>query len=623
MPCGASVRLRLRVEGDRPDAVELRVWTGQEAYWTMRSMGAYEGAWLYELTVTLPDTPCLFWYDFRIRKADACLHYGNAPDQLGGEGALWPQTPPSFQITVYDPAFAPPAWMRDAVIYQILPDRFARDESGLVLHERLPASVEAQRRLHRAWDEFPDLDLDGVTGDNRALDFFGGTLNGIRAKLPYLKTLGVTALYLNPIFYARTNHRYDTNDYRRIDPWLGDAGDFARLCQEAQAQGIRVLLDGVFSHTGADSEYFRQAQRDRSAPTFGWYRFSHWPDRYDSWWGFETLPETNELDPGFLQFIVTGNDAVVPHWLRAGADGWRLDVADELPMPFLRMLRGAVKCAKADAAIIGEVWEDASNKISYGELRSYCLGDTLDSVMNYPLRDALIAFLTGAMDAGGTARRISGLYEQYPKPFAYALMNLLGSHDRPRILNILAGVTGEDLPRAEQGKLRLGRAQRSLGLARLRLMAAFVAAWPGMPGVYYGDEAGMEGAADPFCRGTYPWGREDKALQAFFREWFAKRADHPVLRVGEAELLAPHPDVLCVVRSIENGKDALGDPAEDAAALLVIHRGVQPLTVCLSAEALSGRALIDGGGARLEPSDGLYRLELSPGSARLWCSAKG
>ncbi|HML49623.1 MAG TPA: glycoside hydrolase family 13 protein, partial [Clostridia bacterium] len=300
------------------------------------------------------------------------------------------------------------------------------------------------------------------------LDFFGGTLSGIRAKLSYLKELGATALYLNPIFYARTNHRYDTNDYRRVDPWLGDEGDFARLCQEAEALGIRVLLDGVFSHTGADSEYFRQAQRDQSAPTFGWYRFSHWPDRYESWWGFQTLPETNELDPGFLRFILTGNDAVIPHWLRAGAGGWRLDVADELPMPFLRMLRETAKCAKPDAALIGEVWEDASNKISYGELRSYCLGDTLDSVMNYPLRDALVAFLTGAIDANNTARRINALYEQYPKPFAHALMNLLGSHDRPRILNILAGVTGETLSRTEQGKLRLTQAQRALGLSRLR-----------------------------------------------------------------------------------------------------------------------------------------------------------
>ena len=227
-------------------------------------------------------------------------------------------------------------------------------------------------------------------------DYFGGTLRGIEEKLPYLKSLHVTCLYLNPIFEAHSNHRYNTADYTKIDPVLGTEEDFQSLCAAAGRLGIRVMLDGVFSHTGSDSVYFNRqgrypqpgAYQSQQSPYFSWYHFISWPEKYHSWWGFETLPEVEETDNNYNKYI-NGRQGVVRKWLKKGASGWRLDVADELPDSFLDQLTEAAKEEKPDAVVLGEVWEDATTKESYGSRRRYLLGRQLDSVMNYPFRNAV------------------------------------------------------------------------------------------------------------------------------------------------------------------------------------------------------------------------------------------
>ena len=614
LPCGGQTRIRATVSGKAPESLTMRAWNSGEHRFPMRALGARDGELVYEAEIAVPMDPGPFWYRFEASADGVNYVLGAAPGGEGcGEGVSGSEE--SFQISVYDPAYETPRWVREGVMYQIMVDRFARGKgTEALMHARDGEDIT----LHESWDEMPALRVT-ENQDNAATDFFGGNLDGVREKLPYLRDLGVTILYFNPIFKANSNHKYDTGDYTKIDPMFGDEAAFTRLCREAAEMGIRVVLDGVFSHVGDDSIYFNRrgrygaggAYQDRKSPYAEWFDFRKWPDDYDCWWGFRTLPNVKETQPSYRRFILNGKDSVVRHWLRAGASGWRLDVADELPMSFLRELREVVKKEKPDAYVLGEVWEDASHKVSYGEMRSYVTGDTLDGVMNYPLREGLIDFLMGKKSAKATARALSCLLANYPAPFLYSVMNLLGSHDRPRILNVLAGCDGNDLPRGERGALRLTNEERMLGALREHLMLRFVLSMPGVPCVYYGDEAGLEGCADPFCRRTYPWGREDADMVAYYRRLIRLRKENPVLMTGECRVFSPCEDVLAVRRAFEGGKDVFGEARGDAVAITMINRSAQPVTVFLTKEDVQGReVLLSGTGAELLPTGGSFSVRV-------------
>ena len=542
-PCGTRVRLFLKTDAK---AAQVRFWIdGREM---LLPMEVAEGG--FSRVFDLPEKPCVVWYYFRV---DDDLYYGNAPDNLGGEGALYGHEPPSYQITVYDPAWKTPDWMGDGIMMQIMVDRFYRGKNTPV-----------RGRFHENWNEEPYLDIQN-NGDNAADDFFGGNLDGIRRKLPYLKDLGVTVLYLNPVFLSPSNHKYDTSDYMKIDPSFGTLTDLKRLCAEAKSMGIRVMLDGVFSHTGADSVYFNREKRfpgagayhSKRSKYFNWYRFENWPEKYACWWGFDTLPNVDKSSGSFRDYIIRDGDSVCAHYLRAGISGWRLDVADELPMDFIAEFRARMKRENPDAALLGEVWEDPTRKVAYGKLRSYCLGDTLDSAMNYPLRDAILRFLLGRITAHACAREIRSLLENMPFQFARSCMNLLGSHDKPRALAVLADVGDMEPERQYRHPLTLTGEEYARG--RRRLIAAWnlICALPGMPCVYYGDEAGLYAMADPYCRGTYPWGREDEELQTAFREAIARRRKYAALTKGKTEIFAAGDGVLRVVRALNGQKIVL------------------------------------------------------------------
>lgn len=563
--CGQNVVFRLRVGHGVRSAI-LRFYDGREKWLPMER----ENKSWFSLAVRMPNKPVLCWYDFRAESEDGdIVPYGAPYDGLGGEG-IQNSAARAWQITVYDPAYQTPEWVRTGVMYQIFPDRFAR--SG----ETHPHRDECF--YHEKWEETPILMPEG-NDDNCARDFFGGDLKGIQEKLPYLKALGVTVLYLNPIFQARSNHRYDTADYTRIDPLLGDNEDFTRLCAAAKAQGIRVMLDGVFSHTGEDSVYFNRfgrfdtvgACQSVDSPYYSWYKFTHYPDQYRCWWNIHTLPELDKENPSYQDFMFR-KDGVVRSWIARGSSGWRLDVADELTMNFLRKLRAAAKAQDPDAIVLGEVWEDASHKEAYGEMRCYCQGDTLDSVMNYPLRDAAIAFFLGSIDAPDLRRLILSQMENYPLPFYYSLMNLAGSHDRPRAVNVLCGRTFEDYPPAQRGNQRLTEAEYALGASRYLKMMKLLCALPGIPCVYYGDERGMQGSADPFCRGTFPWDGGDREIEEAIRTLLWQRRNSPALQTGTLAVTAPDRDTLIITREIADGKDVFGKKNENEKVVVKIRR---------------------------------------------------
>ena len=565
-----TLTARYEMDGDRTLTLPME-WSGLE-----------EGRDLY--TAALPaGGPGLVWYSFRAERFNA------GPLELG-----------PYQLTVYDDSETVPAWFGRGVTYQIFPDRFCRS------HIPDPAGMVGGRTVHENWEDCPQWQPD-EQGQIRNRDFFGGDLAGVTEKLDYLKELGVDTIYFNPIFEAAENHRYGTADYGNIDPMLGTEQDFRQLCQQAHRLGIRVMLDGVFNHAGFVSRYFNGdgfygpggASRDPNSPYRSWFRFTHWPDRYDSWWGIRTLPAFNAHDPGYRRFVFGDGDSVIRRWLRAGADGWRLDVADEVPDDFVAGIHRAARTEKPSAVVIGEVWEDGSTKIAYGVRRKHILGGHCDGLMNYPFRTAALNFLLGR-GAEQFVAAMETLRENYPPSAFFSAMNSLGTHDTPRALTLLAlGSPCTDQSRQWRADFRLNGEQRRRGVERLKVGSALLFCFPGSPTVYYGDEAGMEGFEDPFNRRTYPWGQEDKELLDWYAALGRLRREHQALQIGSIEYLFDSGDLLAFSR--RDGPETV---------LCACNAGEQPQTCLLDFPATP---LL--GDSTVEPREEGYALTLPPRSA--------
>ena len=545
-PAGSVVCLRVTVF-DKPEKVYVRVWKGGgEDKIEMKPVSSN----VYEARISVGRETGLTWYYFILEDENGEKTYLGKP--AGETCGVFSHEPASFQITVYDPSFDTPEWMRNSVMMQIMPDRFAAGGTVIPPHDKYAY-------LHEDWYELPHL----CPGE--ALDFFGGNLRGITEKLPYIQSLGIGALYLNPIFRARSNHKYDTGDYMQIDPSFGTEEDLKTLTQKAGDLGIHVVLDGVFSHTGADSRYFNKFCTYDSdgaynayghSPYSSWYTFRGDKDDYECWWDFNTLPNVTETDPSYLDFIIRGKDSVVAHYLKAGTSGWRLDVADELPMEFIRYLRLRTKYEGKDNCVIGEVWEDITNKTTYGRHRCYATGDTLDSAMNYPLREMTIGFLLGKVSAYTFEEFLRHQQSTLPRPMHYSMMNLLGSHDKPRIIDILSGRDEKLLEPGHDERKFVPLTDDEYRLGKERFVSAFefLCHLPGMPCLYYGDEAGLTGSGDPFCRRTFPWGREDKDLTERIGSIIRGRNAHKELRTGACIINALGDDRI-EVRREEDGKE--------------------------------------------------------------------
>ncbi|MGI6162058.1 MAG: glycoside hydrolase family 13 protein [Christensenellales bacterium] len=562
------------------------------------------------------DEPGAYFYCFKIVKSGDEWWYGK--NGASGIGAASHYMPGMWQVTVYD-NFKTPDWFKHSAIYQIFPDRFARGDedkaqSGFEYHKKA-----GRKCVKKQWGDMPEyLPFDGEE-HYRPADFFLGDLHGIIKKLDYIKSMGISCIYLNPIFEADSNHRYNTGDYMKIDPILGDLNDFEELCREAESRSIRIILDGVFSHTGSDSVYFNRygrygsngAYQSRDSEYFEWYDFFEYPDKYRSWWGFDSLPEVNEYNGKWQDFIISGQDSVIKHWLYKGAAGWRLDVADELPDDIIKLMRGAVKRANPEAVLIGEVWEDATNKQAYGKTREYAMGQGLDSVMNYPLRSLIIDFLMNNMNVVQFCHGVNSLAENYPPEMFFALMNIMGGHDVVRVRTVLGGAPDRDsLSRPEQAAFELTPKQRELAMKRQRLAALLQFVMPGAPCVYYGDEAGMEGMADPFNRGCFPWQDIDEDMLKWHRLLGQERAAHENLRTGGFIITPGCKDVVAIIRHIRGGKDVFGVEQPDGVHVAFINRSGEE---CVAAVDL--REAYDGRYAKGLEDSAYTRIEAVAGGA--------
>ena len=486
----------------------------------------------------------LFYYKYRVQTEMGAFEMRKKEYDLAESYAEASESSGDFQLLVYEKRKDPPAWLYGGVFYQIFPDRFF--SAG-----NCPAKENAV--ICRDIEKFPEHLRVKETNNKNNL-FFGGDLQGITAKLDYLEALGVTCLYLNPIFESSSNHRYNTADYSRVDSMLGTEQDLKTLIDEAKKRGMGIILDGVFNHTGSDSIYFNknanypcigaaQSEDSQYAP---WYTFRKYPDKYESWWGIETLPRVKSDEPTYRHFLF-GKNGIVRRYTRLGVSGWRLDVADELSDDFLRELSETVREEKSDAIVIGEVWEDATNKISYGMRKHYFHGRELDSVMNYPVQKAIIAYLANG-DFAEIRHTLETIYSHYPPEAANTLMNLLGSHDTERILTMLGDKEVEKLAYGKRAGYKMSAASRKRALARLRLAVCIQMSVPGIPMIYYGDEAGMEGHKDPFCRLPFPWGAEDTALTDFYRDVIRARKKEKIFSEGSFAFVYADADVLCYER---------------------------------------------------------------------------
>lgn len=453
------------------------------------------------------------FYSFLVCYGDQQISYGNRASCCGGKGEEGSTLP--FQLTVYDASHSVPDWFYDAIVYQIFPDRFYRSDT--------PPAPRKNSFFYGSWEDTP-LYIRTEDGEIARWDFYGGDLYGIMEKLPYLHSLGINTLYLNPIFSARSNHRYDTADYEQVDALLGGNSALAELLQKAKEYSIRILLDGVFNHTGAYSRYFdiedrygNGAYAHPDSPYRSWYTFQE-DGSYDCWWGIRDLPALNELEPGVLSYLLTDEDSILKRWLRLGISGWRLDVADELPDAFLQILKKECRRENPEAVVIGEVWEDASNKISYGKRRSYFSRCQLDSVTNYPFRRWMLDFLQENSTASELCEHIMGMMENYPAQNFYANLNLISSHDVERIASLLT-------------------------LQQRHLLTVVQFTFAGVPHIYYGDEAGLCGGTDPDNRRPFPWGKEDTTLQQWFQRLIALRNQYRVFRRGTLHPFAEGDDL--------------------------------------------------------------------------------
>lgn len=527
--CGERVRVRFPL----PDwtAAErvlfyIRKKKGSECF-EMSCVGRSGGFVIYEHSFEL-EAPGIYYYRFEMHNRDGVWYYGRGEC---GE-AVCGEFLPEWQLTVYESDYKTPDFAKGGLIYHIFADRFFKGKD---------IKTKRNYRLRENWNDDPEIQ--SPDGNYYADDFFGGNLKGISDKLDYISDLGVTVIYLSPIFEAFSNHRYDTGDYLKIDELLGTEADFKRLVERAAKKGVSVILDGVFNHSGADSLYFNKfgrypsvgAYQSKDSPYYDWYYFKKFPDSYACWWGCDNVPDLNKGNAGYRSLLF-GDGGVIEKWSSLGIAGWRLDVVDELPVDFTYLLCGAIRKHNENALIIGEVWEDASTKVSYGVQRPYLLGGQLDGVMNYLFKNAVIDFV---MQGGARlfAERVMTVLENYPKESVDCLMNILGTHDTVRILNALSGVDVGGKSKKQRLEFRLDKKTREEAKKRLKAASVLQYTLPGIPSLYYGDEAGLEGFEDPINRRPFPWDNIDTGLLEHYRALGKIRRENAEIFKGGFEFL--------------------------------------------------------------------------------------
>jgi len=478
------------------------------------------------------------------------------------------------------------------IIYHIFIDRFNR-VGEVKPHKGL--------NLIEDWETPVGLEFDD---NNKRINAncYGGNFAGIIDKLSYLKELNVGTIYLSPIFEANSSHKYDVADYSKIDSMFGTTEEFVDLIKKAKRLGIRIIIDGVFNHTGSDSVYFNKegryktigAYQSQNSKYYSWYDFTNYPNEYTCWWDIKTLPQTNE-NSSFFDYIA-GSNGIVNKYMSMGLGGLRLDVVDELTNKFTHAICESARNVDPNCFIVGEVWEDASSKIAYDERKEYFLGGYLDSVTNYPMKNAILNFIKYG-DHQGFVNIINLILDQYPKSIQNNLMNILDTHDTMRAITFL-GADNSNLENFTiEGKYTLTPDEYDRGVRLLKLASIMQFTVMGIPTVFYGDEAGIEGMKDPYCRTPYPWGKENTELL----EWYKKLGDlrnNKVLEDGDMKIKYANDSIIIYERSKGDKKIIVAVNMSDTDFDFVVERNMFNF---LTGEYTSGR------------------INLSPSSAIILC----
>ena len=594
---------------------------GKPAIYDMKKIATQDGSDIWSASIVL-DENGMYGYTFLLNDM---LQYGDDA-RPGNTGAIVLRGAKPFQLTVSTEDYHTPDWAKEAIAYQIFPDRFYNGDKS---NDNARTTARGYQPIqHRSWDELPanhskTPEKDGDTQDCN--DFFGGDLAGITAKLDYLKELGVTAIYVNPMMSGCSNHRYDTVDYSSIDPLLGNMEDFKKLVAEMDKRGMHLIMDGVFNHVGDDSIYFdrygkykwvgayeywsrvydlmndkgmgeaaakEEAKKQLTAEgqVFSPYHWENWFEiknkktkdemgekyAYHDWQGYSSLVPFSDKDfldgkSSLNDYLLYGNNAVITKWFQDGLSSWRLDVAKEIPAEFWKNVRQEVKKLKTtkgeEPMLLGEIWQDGTQ---------FLTGDQFDSVMNYKLSFAVGDLFLNRGDAKAADDELKILQQNYPREALYDLMNIVDSHDTIRAIYKFGGGQ-ESVPQAS-----LADFDYELGKARLKLSAAFILGYPGMPTFFYGDEAGVYGSADPDCRRTYPWGKEDKDLIAYYKQVMGVRNAHKQLFAhGDVNTLKAEGDIFAYART-----------KGDEAAIVALNRG-KAQQVVIPAAQFEGAVFVD------------------------------
>lgn len=568
--CDKDIHLRIEITANSYiNVVKLVIFDDyNKNYYPMNFEFKENDKTVFNFNLKTPANPSLLFYYFEVWIDNKVLYYGNNSLLAGGKGDLYESSPLPYQITVFQKGYSTPNWFKNSTIYQIFVDRFfnGNDDKSIL-------NPKKNTFIYGNWYDKPMYIRNPETNEILRWDFYGGNLNGVLKKLDYLKNLGVNVIYFNPIFEARSNHKYDTGNYKKIDSMFGDESLFKLLMKEASLRGISIILDGVFSHTGSDSLYFNKynnydslgAYQSKDSKYYSWYNFKNYPNEYECWWGVSDLPNVNELNEDYLNYIVSDEDSVINHWMDAGVKGWRLDVADELPDEFIKELKKISSKKNSDSIVIGEVWEDASNKISYSKRRQYFLGKELDSVTNYLMRDNLLNFLWNNINSETLHNKFMSLYENYPRHNFYSLVNLIGSHDVERIYTLLKQIANNYMVNSFDDL-------DDICFKLLKIVTLIQFTFPGVPLLYYGDEAGLEGLKDPYNRATYPWGFENKEILNWYKNLIHIRNNNKALRTGKWKQVYFSDNVYGYFRYIDNNEDEFNIPCENSLCLILVNK---------------------------------------------------
>jgi cyclomaltodextrinase len=529
---GQKVKLSINVDREIIVAAEFIQFDGTRLNIGMQKEYLNNGEFRYSVEIDTSYALGILEYYFILMDGYDRLYYGNNDEHLGGIGQIYTYNPVPYQITVYERTHIP-NWYKEGVIYQVLVDRFCNGNNDNAIN-----SPKENSFIYGRWNDSPMYIKDSY-GRIVRWDFYGGNLKGILKKLDYIKSLGANIIQLSPIFKSPSCHKYDTGNYESVDEMFGENNDFIELCKIAESKGIKVILDIVLSYTSYDSKYFNKlgnyddigAYNSPNSKYYSWYKFIKYPYQYESWWGIDERPNVNSMRKEYIDYIINDDNSIIKRWIDFGASGWKINVIDELPDEFIELIRTRLKGIKKDTVLLGDIWEDASNKVSYSKRRRYLQGKEVQAVTNYPLRETLINFVKGYIKADRFKQKVMSLYENYPRESFYGNINIVSTNETERILTVL---------------------DENINLLRLLVVIQFT--MPGVPLIYYGDESGLKGGKEPDNRRSYPWGKENNELINFYHKITSIRNSENALKKGDFNVYETDTDVLIFERNYDNDK---------------------------------------------------------------------